>query len=80
MGALEIALIVLVVVWTLIFVVFGIALIFILRGVKKSLDKINTILDDAHDFTHTVSKAGTPLRILGAVVSKFMDRGSKRNH
>ncbi len=67
----------LVLIWTLIFVVFGIALVVILHGVKKSLDKINNILSNAEEFSGNVARAGTPLKFLGSVVEGFMNRGKK---
>jgi len=74
MGILEGALLVLVVVWTLVFVILAIASVVILSGVKRSLDKVNNILSDAEDFTHNVSKAGSPIRFISSAFSHFMDK------
>ena len=54
----ENALIFLILIWTVIFLVFGLVMVFILISVKKSLDKINNILSDAEGFTHGVSVTG----------------------
>lgn len=80
MGILEGALIALVLVWTLIFVILGIALIIILHGVKKSLDTVNTILSDAQDFTHNVAKAGSPMRFIASALSRFMQNKDSKKH
>lgn len=45
MSPLEIALVILVSVWTFIFVIMAIALIILLRGLKQALDKVNHILE-----------------------------------
>jgi hypothetical protein len=77
MGILEGSLIALVVVWTLIFVVFGVAMMILLKGVKKSLDRIDNILSDAENFTHSVSSG--PGRAVGSAIMGMIDqiRGSK---
>jgi len=52
------ALIFLILVWSVIFIIFGVAMVIILFQVKKSIDRINNILSDAEDFTHGVSLTG----------------------
>jgi len=81
MGILEGALITLVLVWTLIFVVLGIAVIIFLRGMKKSLDKINNILSQAETFTNNVTKMETPMRVMGSALMGIIDhaRGKQNN-
>lgn len=74
MGILESALIALVLVWTLIFIILGIALIILLHGVKKSLERINNILADAQDFTHNVSRASSPLKFITTALSHFLNK------
>jgi uncharacterized protein YoxC len=54
----ENALIFLTLIWTVIFLLFGVVMVIILISVKKTLDKINNILSDAEDFTHGVSVTG----------------------
>lgn len=56
MTPIETALIVLIIVWSIIFIIFGVAMFIILLGVKKGIDKINSILDDAHTLTSGVSR------------------------
>lgn len=62
MNGLEIALIILVVTWSVIFLIIAIGTIVIFLGVKKGIDKINSILDNIAD---PLSKA-----ITGAVYLK----------
>ena len=81
--AIDQVLIFLVLVWTVIFIVFGIAMVIILVSVKKSLDKINNILSDAEDFTHGVSvtgkaAAGTIMGLLGKLKVHERKKLSKR--
>ncbi len=49
MSPLEIALIILVFIWSLIFVIFGTVLIIIFLRIKHSLEKLNKILDTTGD-------------------------------
>lgn len=55
MGALEIALVVLVGIWTVIFIIIGIAVVIFLKGIKQALDRINHNLDTADTVAEGVS-------------------------
>lgn len=72
MTNLDTALVFLILVWSVIFIIFGVAMVIIMISLKKSIDKINNILSDAEDFTHGVSVTGkaaasTILGLLGKV-------------
>lgn len=73
MEALDTALIILVAIWSIIFLVLGIALIIFLRQVKLALDKVNRILQNAEDFTEDV---GVPVRAVSATISRFLSHRS----
>lgn len=47
MSPLEIALVVLVSIWSLLFIIIAAAMFILLKELKKALDKINNILEDA---------------------------------
>lgn len=54
MSPLELALVILISIWSLIFIIIAIALLVLLREVKQALDKINRILTSAEKFTEGV--------------------------
>lgn len=91
MTGLEVFLIIVITIWSLVFIAFGIALVFVLIQLKKALDKVNIMIDTAEEVTHEV---GTSFRniaagiatiatknLIGAAAKKFiqMRSGRKRN-
>lgn len=76
MSGLEIALIILVVIWSLIFLIIAIALIVLFWGVKKGIDKINNILENTQSITQNIasplSKAVTGANLLKDVIGTFV--------
>lgn len=64
MSTLEIALVILVSIWSLIFLIIALALLILLRQLKKALDKINNILQTAEDVTEGVK---VPLKVAAAL-------------
>lgn len=71
MSLLESALVVLISIWSIIFVVVGIFLIVLLVSVKKALDKINKILKTTENVTEGV---GVPLTILIEKITNFFSK------
>lgn len=69
MSSLEGALVILVSVWSIIFIVLGVAVFIILRQIKKALDKINHILSRAEEVTEGV---GTVSKIATASMAKWL--------
>ena len=55
MGALETVLVILILVWTIIFIIVGIAVVIFLKGIKSALDRINHILETADSVAEGVS-------------------------
>lgn len=74
MEPLETALVILVSIWSLIFIMIAIAMIFLLREVKRALDKVNHILETTEEVAEGV---GVPLKMAATGVAKFFNR--KRN-
>jgi hypothetical protein len=75
MTPVETALIVLVIIWSIIFIVFGAAMILIMWGVRKALDKVNNILDDAEKISSGVS---LPIRAAASAILGLMEKGKKK--
>lgn len=75
MTPIETALIILVIIWSIIFIVFGAAMIIILWGVKRALDKVNNILDDAEKISSGVT---LPLRAAAASIMGLIQKGKKK--
>lgn len=71
MSPLETALVVLISIWSIIFVVVGIFLIVLLISVKKALDKINKILKTTENVTEGV---GVPLKIIVDKIANFFSK------
>ncbi len=85
MSALEIALVVLVSIWSLIFIIIAVAMLILLKELKKALDKINNILEDAENVTSGVSAAATGIGKLinnsgsvGRVIKTITSRSKKK--
>lgn len=82
MNTLETALVILVSIWSIIFIIFGVSMVVIFLSLKKSIDKINNILSEAEDLTHGVSVTGKAVAgsILGFLnknkqVKKMLNKG-----
>lgn len=73
MSALEIALIVLIVIWSVIFLIIGIALIMIFLAVKRAVTKANDILDKTEA---VASKVDLPSKVVIASIVAFMAKNS----
>lgn len=71
MSPLETALVVLISVWSIIFVVVGIFLIVLLISVKQALDKVNKILKTTENVTEGV---GVPLKIIADKIANFFSK------
>lgn len=71
MTPLESALVVLVLIWSLIFIIIAFALIIILIQVRRGLEKINKILDNAENVAENVSG---PLKTVSSVVANFLKK------
>jgi uncharacterized protein YoxC len=76
MAPLETALVTLVIIWTLIFVVVAIAMVILLVGLKRALDKINKILDQGEDMARGLGAVGkaTAGGLAGLLVKAAGDR------
>lgn len=59
MGAVEGALIVLIIIQSIVMLIIAIALIVIFLSVKKAVDRVNEILSSAEDIVHGVRSATT---------------------
>ena len=85
MTPLETALVALVIIWTLIFVVVAIAMVVLLLGLKRALDKINRILDQGEDMARGLGAVGkvTASGLSGLLMKAVGDRlgkgSSKKN-
>lgn len=66
MTSLEVFLIVIITIWTLVFVVFGVILVFVLLQLKKALEKINGMINTAEDMAHEV---GTSFKSVAAGIA-----------
>ena len=73
MTPVEIALVVLVSIWSLIFIIVAVGLIIVLYQVKKAIDKINKILQTAEDMTEGV---GTPLKMAAEGLKSWLNKKS----
>jgi hypothetical protein len=85
MTPLETALVALVIIWTLIFVVVAIAMVVLLLGLKRALDKINRILDQGEDMARglgavgKVTASGLSGLLMKAVGDKLRKNSSKKS-
>lgn len=73
MDILQIALVVLITIWTLIFVIIAVAIFLIFRAVKRAADKVNTILDSAEEIAEN---AKIPSKVAMAAVIGFLAKNS----
>lgn len=58
MSPLEIALVILVSIWSLIFLVMAIAMVILLIWLKKALDKVNRILEQGEEVANGIGAIG----------------------
>ncbi len=73
MSVLETALIILVVIWSIIFIIIAIALIMVAFAVKRAVTKANDILDK----TETIAnKVDLPSKVVIASIVAFMAKNS----
>ncbi|MBI3485421.1 hypothetical protein HY025_00590 [Candidatus Daviesbacteria bacterium] len=71
MSPLETSLVILVSIWSIIFIIIAIALLIILKEVKKALDKVNSILDTTESITQGV---GGPVKTVVSTISAFLKK------
>lgn len=76
MDPLELALVILVSLWSLIFLILGIALIVIMKQVTQALEKINRILQTAENVSEGV---GVPLKVAASSLMGFMRKDKPRD-
>lgn len=69
MSAVEIALIVLITIWSIIFIVIGIAVIVVFLAVRRAMKKVDTILDKTEELAN---KADIPSKLVTAAIMSFM--------
>lgn len=73
MSILEIALIILVVIWSIIFAIIAIALIMVVFAIKRAIKKTNNILDKTEA---VADKADIPSKVITASIIAFMAKNS----
>lgn len=73
MSALEIALIILVAIWSIVFLIIGIALVMIFFAVKRAITKANDILDKTEA---VADKVDLPSKVVMASIVAFMAKNS----
>lgn len=73
MAALEIALIILVAIWSVVFLIIGIALVMIFFAVKRAITKANDILDKTEA---VADKVDLPSKVVMASIVAFMAKNS----
>lgn len=73
MTALEIALIILVAIWSIIFLIIGIALVMIFFAIKRAITKANDILDKTEA---VADKVDLPSKVVMASIVAFMAKNS----
>lgn len=79
------ALFLVVIILTILLIVLGIQVFFVLRGLRKTIEKANKVLDDTGSITESVSRPISSLSTLamglktGATIAKILNRGQK-NH
>jgi len=84
MSPLETALVVLVIIWTIIFALLAVAMVVLLLGLKKALDKINNILTQGEDMARGLGAVGkvTAGGLAGLLVKTAAEKlkSSSRKH
>lgn len=73
MTALEVALIILVAIWSVIFLIIGIALVMIFFAVKKAISRASSILDKTEA---VADKVDLPSKVVMASILAFMAKNS----
>ena len=73
MTGLETALIILVSIWSIIFMTIGIAILLVFLAVKKAVDKANKILDRTEE---VANKVDLPSKVVIASILSFMAKNS----
>ncbi|MBI2593730.1 hypothetical protein HYW44_03740 [Candidatus Daviesbacteria bacterium] len=73
MSALEIALIILVAIWSIIFLIIGISLVMIFFAVKRAITKANDILEKTEA---VADKVDLPSKVVMASIVAFMAKNS----
>lgn len=73
MSVLEIALIILVVIWSIIFIIIAIALIMVAFAVKRAVTKANDILDKTENIAN---KVDLPSKVVIASIVAFIAKNS----
>lgn len=73
MTALEAALIILVAIWSLIFLIIGIALVMIFLAIRRAIGKANEILDKTEA---VADKVDLPSKVVMASIVAFMAKNS----
>lgn len=69
MTAVEIALIVLITIWSIIFIVIGVAVLVVFFSVKKALKRVDKLLDRTEEIAN---KADLPSKLVTASIVGFM--------
>lgn len=77
MTPVDTALVILVSIWSFIFIIIAIGLIIVLYQVKKAIDKINRILANAEDVTEGVS---APLKMAAATLKSWLGKSQSHKH
>lgn len=73
MSGLETALVILVSIWTIIFVVIAAAILMLFFAVKRAMDKANKILDETEAIA---SKVDLPSKVVIASILAFMTKNT----
>lgn len=85
MDAAQVVLFSVIIILTVLLVVLGVQVFFILRELRKTIDTANKILDDASQITETVKKPVSSLSSLamglktGAIIAKIFQGKEKKN-
>lgn len=69
MSGIEIALIILITIWSIIFIVIGVAVILVILSVRRAMKKVDFILDKTEELAN---KADIPSKLVTASIMAFM--------
>ena len=69
MSPVEVALIILITIWSIIFIVIGIAVLLVFLSVKRALTKVDRILDKTEELAN---QADLPSKLVTASIVGFM--------